>query len=303
MVPKSEPFIDAADKLRQLAFELSAYPPDGETATPGSQAAIDAQDRSFDGPWGRGTFELLHEPASRLILAIEYLRALAALAEADRVTVGIVPMIRPALATFGHLYYLFEPEVGTRERVRRRFNLRLASLVEEHNIALALESPDRERTAQEILDVKRTAQLLGFRYTVPKERAGQTHRGLRYLDRRLPPEGTIVASVLEPMNSRFGPAVYRLTSAVTHAQMHGLKPFLHDPVPTDQDGVYTAGIGMSLSMFAALTGSVVFAAHVATQRVGNHFGWNTESWTAAAEAALACWDSWLTVEARADPMS
>jgi len=296
VVPKEGPFLEAAEHFRRLAEELSAFPPNGQPAAPGSRAELDAADRSFDGPWGRATAELLREPAARLILAIEYLRGLAALTEADRVTVGIVPMIRPALATFGHLYYLFDPEIDVRERVRRRFNLRLASLVEELSITRILGSEDYERTAKEILDIRWTATKLGFDYTTRKRRKGQKQPSARYLGHPGPSEGQIVAGVLQPMNDTFGPAVYRLTSAVTHAQMHGLKPFLHDPVATTEADVVTAQIGMTLRMFTALTGSVVYAAHVATNRVAGHFGWDTTSWATEAEAALAAWDGWLNAE-------
>lgn len=296
VVPKGGAFLEAAHYLRRLAEELSAFPPEGQVAAPGSRASIEAADGSFDGPWGRGTIELLHEPSARLILAIEYLRGLAALTEADRVTVGIVPMIRPALVTFGHLYYLFDPEIDVRERVRRRFNLRLASLVEELMITRVLASEDYERTAKDILDLKWSAGQLGFDYITRKRRKGQKQPSTRYLGRPVPSEGQIVAEVLQPMNATFGPAVYRLTSAVTHAQMHGLKPFLHDPVATSEADVVTAQIGMTLRMFTALTGSVVYAAHVATTRVASHFGWDAASWTAGSEAALAAWDTWLNTE-------
>lgn len=298
-----EPLIAAAVHLEAIAKELGrlARGPD-PLARPGSRAATEADDRSFDDVWGTATVALLHEPAVRLTGASDHVAALAALTREPSVVLSIATLARPTLEQLAPLYWLYDPQIDVRERVRRRLNLRLESLVEQHNIAATLTPAARDEVAKQILEIKAAAGRHGFQYQRTKPRAKGV-LGARYLDHRLPSDAQLIAGVVELTDSgdRFGRLVHRLTSAVTHGQTHGLLPFLLDRMPSDEPGISKASVGITMGMYASLTGAVVLAANVTVQRLSAHFGWPTDQWNDVAQPAISDWGIYLKDGLDAEP--
>ncbi|GAA4421153.1 hypothetical protein GCM10023169_13720 [Georgenia halophila] len=150
--PRAPEFLDAADHLTRLADGLMHYVVTADPiAAPGSVAELEASDSSFDDPrWGRPTFELLYDPNGRLHLAADHVRALSVVSAADRVVLATATLARAALESLSATFWLYEPGVGVRERVCRRMNLRLLSLVEQWNMAVGFEDPTaRDKPASE----------------------------------------------------------------------------------------------------------------------------------------------------------
>ncbi len=297
--PRADAFGDAAEHLRALADEMSAYPRFKSPAK--SPASREARDRSLDGVWGRATFELLHDPAPRISVVTDHLRAIAAVTDEPETVLSTATLVRPILETLGTLWWLYDPEIDTRERVRRRYNIRLASLVEQWNIASTLDGASRSpndapRVQVEDLigGVEESARTLGFRFV--SERPRFDHQlGGRYLDSRMPTDAKLITNVVESGEVRgLGRLIHRLTSAVIHGQAHALLPFIVDRTDTKVPGVSVAHVGMTLGWYAILTAPAVLASNVTMHRLIGHFGWPAGRWDRVAQPAVAAWRDWLT---------
>jgi len=175
------------------------------------------------------TFQLLHEPALRLTIIIDHLRALAAATDAPGVTASIATLVRPALESLGSLYWLYDPTIDTRERVRRRCNFRLASLREQWAIAASVGGEQMRAAATADVEAKMAsieagAQSHGYKVVKAKQRY-DNQLGAHYLDPRPPSDGQLIDGPLEGGDAaRLGRLVHRLTSAVIHGQAHALLP-------------------------------------------------------------------------------
>ena len=238
---------------------MAAYPRFKSPAK--SLAAREARHRSFDGAWGRGTFELLHDPGPRITVVTDHLRAIGAVSDAPGTVLSIATLIRPVLEALGTLWWLYDPEIDTRERVRRRYNVRLASLVEQWNIAAALGDAPRMEVEAMIDHVEESATTVGLRFVKERQRyIGQL--GGRYIDPRMPTDAQLITGVVESGEVRgLASLVHRLTSAVIHGQAHALLPFIVDRDDTEVPGVSVAHVGMTLHWYALLTAPVVLASY------------------------------------------
>jgi hypothetical protein len=265
-----------------------------ELAVDGSVAARDLENHRFDCAWGNATFELAWEPSARLTAVSDHLGGLAAVTEAEGVVLSVATLSRPALEGLGALHWLYEPGIDIRERVRRRYGLRLQSLGEQHAIARTLGASARDQMAQKVLDVRASAHRFGYRYVYAASRfKGQP--GGRYLDRRVPSGTRLISDVIEHGDQqKLGPLVHRVTSAVLHGQVHGLLPFVQEHEPGPTPGVGVAAIGVSLPFYATLTGAVVLASNQTMLRLCDHFGWSGQQWNDIAQPALALWRRWLS---------
>lgn len=251
--PVASEFRQAARDLRALAAAATWFP-EHQTplAVPGSTAAADLDDHSLDDTWGRATHEVCWEVAPRMVAVADHVSALAALTLADHVTMSIASMVRPAVEGLGTLYWLYDPAVGTRERVRRRYNLRLRSQVELLNLARGAGVISDVGPAREVLRIRRSAERKGFEYQTAKGRG--RHLQVRYLDVRTPSDQTLITGVLDDAMEmpEVGPLIHRITSAVVHAQGHGILPFILDHEASETPGVADAAVGIDLRWYALL---------------------------------------------------
>lgn len=296
--PYEHAFTEAAEHLRALADVMARYPRFDSPAK--AIATREARDDSFDDLWGRPTFELLHEPAVRVSVVVDHLRALAAATDAPGVIVSIATLIRPALESLGALNYLYDSAIATRERVRRRYNARLASLREQWAIAASVGDSRMSAAATaeveaRIDEIGESAQRHGYQYVESKSRfAGQI--GARYLDSRPPTDAQLVSALFtEGETVGLGRLVHRMTSAVIHGQAHALLPYLQHVRDSDEEGVVEAAVGIDLRWFAILTGSVVISSNSVQHRLIQHFGWSQGPWDLVAQPAIIDWREWLAV--------
>lgn len=289
--PNADAFGQAAEHLRALADVMAAYPHFKSPAK--SLAGREARDQTYDGAWGRGTFELLHDPAPRITVVTDHLRAIAAVTDAPGTVLSIATLVRPVLEALGTLWWLYEPEIETRERVRRRFNVRLASLVEQWNIASTLPDAARVEVEAHLNDIEKTATALGFQFVKARSRFDKQF-GSRYLDQPMPTDAQLITNVVESGEVRgLGRLIHRVTSAVIHGQAHALMPFIIDHDNTDVPGVALARVGMTLNWYSLLTGPAVLASNTTMHRLIDHFGWSRGRWDRVAQPAVIAWRDWL----------
>ena len=293
--PQAAEFTQAAHHLRTLAAAMTWHLTNlDELAVNGSHAARDLRNHRYDCAWGNATFDLAWEPSARLTAISDHVAGLAAVTEAEGVVLSVATLTRPALEGLAALHWLYEPDIELRERVRRRYGLRLQSLGEQHAIARTLGADARDQVAQKVFDIRASAHRFSYRYVYVASRFRAQPAG-RYLDRRVPSGTRLISNVIEHGDQeKLGPLVHRVTSAVVHGQVHGLLPFLQDRQPGATPGVGIAAIGVSLPFYATLTGAVVLASNQTMLRLCDHFGWSRRQWNDIAQPALALWRGWLS---------
>lgn len=289
-------FRDAARLLRKVVDETYALAAaGGRPACPGSPAEIDSADTSFDGAWGRPLFELENEVSARLAACADHMLALVTLTFEPRVVLAMVSVVRPCLENFALIHWLFEPGIDTRERVRRRMNLRLDALNEQEALIGSLGRGPRENVGRQILGIRSSAQALGYCWTTARSRkAGKPWKpGVkpdRCLDKRVPSQRELFQSIFADAageENGLGRALQFFTSSVLHGQLHGTAQLIISAEPSLVDGIVDAGIGLDGESFAQLYGAVLLAGITAMDRCAQYFGWDLTPWRTATHAAVS----------------
>lgn len=259
----------------------------------GSAAALERDDNQYDGAWGKGSQMVCLEVVPRLIVVADHVRGLAALTAAPGVSLALASLVRPTLESLATLSWLYDSEIDGRERVRRRFNLRLVSLAHEENLASMVRRPSGGFRAT-IDDIAAEAGRHSFRFVPPKtSKRGIVHPG--YLDTPPPSAETLITRLTAPASDTvdIGGLLYRRTSAVAHGNMHGLQPFLlargTPPIP----GTLRAEFGLPFAWFCIMTASVVTALNATMWPLLGHYGWDPVEWADVSQSATDQWRAWL----------
>lgn len=284
-------FRSSAKLLRKVATATLALTDADRPARPGSVAERETADWSLDGAWGRATFEVEHEVPPRLMASADHMTALAALTLEPRVILAMASVVRPCLENLAIVFWLYEPGIEARERVRRRMNLRLSALIEQQNVSAATGNGKAQGLARSMIAIKTSAQRHGFTWKVRNGRRlpdGMLHA--RYLDQPMPTQRRLLSDLLtEPgeTDQGLGKIFQHLTSSVLHGHLHGTAAFILDTEPASLAGVAAAGIGIDGPRFAQLYGAVLLAALSTMVRCSQHFGWNIGPWMDAARRAMS----------------
>lgn len=293
--PLAPEFIAAARHLRQLADAAAMLTMSNPVTTAATGVAgRDLADRTFDDAWGDGTVELAAEVGPRVASVVDHLHSMSAVTLAPQTSFSLASLARPVLEGLGALYWLYDPTVDVRERVRRRYNLRLLSLAEQHILAETLSSAARDEVAQKIFAIKASARRLGFEFR-PQGRARPGVPPLFSLDEPVPRDQRLISDVMNDGGGleRFGPLFHRLTSAVSHAQPHGLLPFILRTEASAEQHVASAQVGLTFAWYIKLTGGPVMALNTTMLRIAAYFGWDRETWDRAGQPAIVDWRDWL----------
>lgn len=304
-----EEFKTGARHLRELANLLdSHYMPDQRTIYPGSPAETEQNDHHYDSSWGRATHEVVHQSAAHVHVVFDHMHAMSAVTLSPHTVLALSTLSRTVLESLATLHYLYEPGITTLERVRRRYNIRLASLVEQQNIILGLSGADyRERgntaipenPARSILAIKKSAARYGL--MMNKERSRGAHMPARWLGDRPPRDQKLITDLLSSsgfVHTKLGPALHRIASATAHGQPHGSLLFMlgHSASATDP-GVANVEIGLSLNHFSTILGGIFVGFQNATARLAGYYGWPPEPWAKMNGAVAATFSRWLQMDA------
>ncbi|WP_147463430.1 hypothetical protein [Cellulomonas triticagri] len=290
-------FRRAAKLLRKVALATLDLTDAARPARPGSVAEHETADESFDGAWGRATFQLEHEVPPRLMATADHMTALAALTLEPRVILAMASVVRPCLENLAIVFWLYEPGIDTRERVRRRMNLRLSALVEQQNISAATGNGKDAGVARSLLAIRSSAQQHGYTWKVRRGRPlpnAMLHD--RFLDEQMPTQRRLLSELFadsDGTDQGLGKLLQHLTSSVLHGHLHGTAAFILDTEPSSIAEVATAGIGLDASRFAQLYGAVLVGAVSTMARCGQHFGWELGPWMATAHQTMSTLTPWI----------
>lgn len=309
-----EEFKVGARHLRDLADLLnSQYTPDKRTIYPGSPADVEQNDHQYDDSWGRATHEVVHQSAAHAHVAFDHMHAMSAVTLNPNTVLAVSTLSRTVLESLGILHYLYEPGIPTLERVRRRYNIRLESLVEQRNTLLGLArsaggehhetKQASERLVRDTLAIKSSGGRHGL--ATKEAKAWGNFKPARWLGERPPRDQRLITDLLSSSgdyDTRLGPALHRITSATAHGQPHGTLLFMlgHSASAADP-GVVNVEIGLSLNHFSTILGAVFVGVQNAAVRLVNYYGWPPEPWSEAIGEVAATFNHWLEIESQAGP--
>jgi len=124
----SDPFIVLAHRLDDLTSPLEKVAQGDPTWAAGSQAAAEIAVDTLAGPWSsRPVQDSLLVTHAALIHAADHMRAISVTIRTDNIVVAPLTLLRPALEAIANAYYLSDPGITSRERVRRGMNAMLES--------------------------------------------------------------------------------------------------------------------------------------------------------------------------------
>jgi len=149
---------------------------------------------------------------------------------------------------------------------------------------------------QRIFDIKASAAQHGFNYrSADKKRLPPGVQPARWLDERRPRDQRLITELLSDVEGDVGKLMYRLTSALVHAQPHGLHQFLirESAQQTEQPGIVTAPLGVSFGDLALWMACLVYGVHRFMLRGCALYGWDEAAWQRSAQPVLAQWREWV----------
>ncbi|MEU8717929.1 hypothetical protein [Streptomyces sp. NPDC048663] len=247
-------------------------------ALPGSPAALELQADDLAGEWGACPVQDAYLGAiARVPAVMDHLDALGVLFASPGGLMASYTVARSVLDIATKSWFLLEPEVGARERVRRHMNYRLQSLKEQSLLVGDSQSAEAGATRQGASErterILRAARHHGF---FVKGKMADKVRPCYLGPDRVPSTTEMAGEVITPGGS-LGALLWRTTSAVAHGQTHGLMMFYGQPPgapvtgPDDhfeyrqmQSSPQDAALGCAGAPFAALT---------MLRRLYSHCGW------------------------------
>jgi hypothetical protein len=291
-----EPFRNRARDLRILVRVLNDYLRDADVNVPGTAAADDlaAQVDFADDDIADPVLHVQVRAHHGLIAAIDHLGGVAACIDAQDVALATMSLLRPTVVAAGISYWVLEPDIGVRERLRRGWNLELDSVREQLN------SIDKNATPE----FWQQTTVVRHRYL----RWGDAHRFTRqqrkrYGERRYwfgdgqqtsspPSEIKLAEGVLTSVGAgEVGRQAYRFTSAFVHAQPHAFTSFLPAHTQHDPQVPNVVPLGVSIDDLTTWLLVVVLAVHTSATRCGVYFGWDLDRWNGTVFPILHGWQN------------
>lgn len=235
-------------------------------------------DPTLEDAWGTEPLTLTHGlGAFQFDMAVDCANAMAHLIE--NLEPGYIwspaALLRPILEGAGRSSWLFEPGIGTKERLRRGTNDRLEGL---HWQAEYLPTSEARRRAKlRTRQIHDAAQLLGFE-VVPKR---------QFLEPGRPSTTKVIealfAVALEPAMAK----VFMLfSSAFVHAGPLALISFLHAPKPEEHPLHAKTSVALTDMNANLLLASAIASLVLAGRARLSFFGWEPPEWQTRASEAL-----------------
>lgn len=284
----SDPFADLARSLEKTATDLSelinGY---GGTYTPTSPAAKECSTEQYPGAWGQ---QPGHSGIVAAILStavcIDHIRATAILIDSRVAVASLHTVARGAVEAVSKAYYLTDPAIDQRERVRRSINMRLHGMHEDIARLRTLDSPDAEidRLTSRIAAFKGTAIAHGFAF--------HPANGYKppYLETADPSATNLVKACVG--HDSLGKHYYQSLSAIAHSNNHGILSLLMDAPPgsgTTVPGSSMKGINQTAGRLASDLFCVPLAVATLLDRRGPFLGWDLDRTLSSVPPMLHTW--------------
>lgn len=290
-----------ADQVDQIAHTLRVYFGTDPLWTPGSKAEAEkAQQDEFAALSIQNpvTSALVH-PAMTMGFAIDHLVALSAVVRAEETVLAVHSLLRPILVAAGTASHIADaPDV--KERVRRAVNLQLASLTEMMRMLKDV-SPeyfaDRQKRRSEIVT---SARGIWKHVSKPESKKGRINDW--YVGDEPPGRDMEMArAALKYADSpQFADMAYRLTSATTHVQSHGLMTFMGTEAKANENGYWNAPIGMSQHSLLLWLLASALAIWGSFRSCASLYGWDTGLWDTTVHPLMVEWNKRLQQHTRQD---
>ncbi|MGW5658366.1 hypothetical protein [Streptomyces humi] len=285
-----------SDSLQILHEEFdNTYARHHGRALPGSPAALELQDDDLAGEWGARPVQDAHLAAITPTSAVmDHLDALGVLFTSPSGLMASHTVARSALDIATKPWFLLEPGVDARERVRRYMNYRLQSLKEQSLMVGNDQSPGAEAARQHVRErterILRAARHHGFSV---KEKITDKMRPCYLGPHRVPSTTEMASEIIAPGGSRLGALLWRANSAVAHGQTHGLMMFYAEapgaPVTGPDDHFEYRQMQISPQEAALGCAGAPRAALAMLRRLYSHCGWPTDELEAAGRQTLETW--------------
>jgi hypothetical protein len=288
-----------ARDLRTIVALLNDYLRDTDTDVPGTMAAAEHDDEPTYAD-DQVTDPVLHVQVRAhhsLIAAIDHLGGVAACIAAENVTLAAISLLRPTVVAAGVNYWLLDPGISLRERLRRGWNLELDSIRQQMNSISKAENPQ----FWEDLAISRHrylswAEAHGYQRQVRKERYGERRYWLTDGTETAPPlaEIKLAEAVLSAVgDGGMGKQAYQFTSSFIHTQPHAFSMFLPAYMQTDSQTPGVVPLGVAIDDMTTWMMVATLAVHTAAARCGYYFGWDLTKWVKVVNAIMSKWTDTL----------
>lgn len=296
----SDPFKDLSRSLMKYVDAFTLDDP-SEPWKSHSSAAIEVGSDEFADVWGSAPVRDAWQLGIywRIQSGLQHLRGLAHLLVTDDTDAPRFTVARGAVEAFALAFYLAEPRIGTRERVRRYMNVKLESanaarMHMQTQVAMGSRSAeDIVGIEDEVSDIHRSAE----RHGMPPRR-GRGNYAATYLgDTPLPTIMERCDACLafgDGVPSGLGRIGYRTLSAVAHASEHGLDPLVGIYGPDDG----RADTGDSAAVVGYKVQSALWAGMGTVTRVYAQLGIHPVGGEAARHDASS---NWMRIALKVDP--
>ena len=232
-----------------------------------------AEQPSLSGEWDDTPIDTAHTHIGLLLTAGEdAMRTFASVIVAEQTPVySYIPVARFGIECLALAYWLGEPRIGSKERVRRSLNERILSAYEQTRLPCGL-NPEPSRQAR-LLE----ATALGYHKTKSK-------RGRLTCFAPEPPTITRhIQRVLE--DEEVGTAMYSYMSAISHGTIWGLIERAETPPEPWAGPVVTAALTISSTNIAGMAVALLLAHLNAFGAYLEHMGWQPSDWATARDYA------------------
>ncbi|MFH8581618.1 hypothetical protein [Streptomyces zaomyceticus] len=305
----SDPWKDLASSLERLHAAYYAQHAQhvdvGSIHVPGSPAALECAEEPYAGVWGATpTRDATTDLMLPITAALDHLSALSTLLTSPGIIYAPLTVARTVLEISVQVWYRLEPGISREERAIRNINVRLKSLWEQSQLA----GRDTREGAERI--------RLGSRQRMDKILQGARLQNLAVrgqADGRRPPwvgselkgTGALASECVSSESPTLGTLFWRLYSATTHGQTHGLAMSL-TPAAPDSGAPEIPGIGvgtveLSVQDAAIQCAGAPLACLAMLERLFAHLGWDETELRRAKAGLLQTWSRISQIPPAAGP--
>lgn len=286
-VSSSDAIADLTESLEDFCQALRSTINKHRGPLSGSPGDSAAREELFAGEWGRCPSA---DAAAGALLATascrDHLLGAAAIMKARCGSMSLYTVIRGSAEAAATAFYLLDPGIDARERVRRSINWRLTGLCEEMNLMRGLTGPDAasslRHSQQRAEAIARTAAQFGFQF-----RKADRHRAA-YLGTRMP-GATQLMEACATRTPGLGTAQQRVMSGVAHAQVHGLTRFMRPASLRTPEGRSMTELNLTADRAALDLMAGPFCASSLAERLYPFMGWDIADIEPTVIAMLDTW--------------
>ncbi|MFJ7990342.1 hypothetical protein [Streptomyces sp. NPDC096351] len=293
----SDPWKDLASSLQRLPAAYYAqhalHVDVGSIHAPGSPAALECEEEPYAGVWGETpTRDATTDLMLPVTAALDHLSALSTLLTTSGIIYAPLTVARTVLEISVQVWYRLEPGLSPEERAIRNVNVRLKSLWEQSQVPIPGAS---EESKIRLVSRRRMDEIvLGARRQNLTVHGRSDGRRPPWVGAELKGTGALASECVSSESPALGRMFWRLYSATTHGQAHGLMMSL-TPVASGSGAPEIPGIGVGMVELSARDAAIQcagapLACLAMLERLFAHLGWDETELRKAKIGLLHTWD-------------